>query len=120
MDKPNNNHKKGFGSNPGNINRSGRPPGAKNRDKNTLTKSQLKLDEYSIEAVENMRALMNNDLAHLNVKNDVPMTVRMAAAKSILEKAIANESTKAPSSEENEVQEDNAPKVFSSAASKAS
>lgn len=107
---------KGFASNPENINRGGRPKGSRN--KSTLIKAQLRLDDMSLQATEIIQAIMNNDKETLGLKEteDVPVTLRLAAAKEALNKAVANEKEKEPQKPAGEAardeEEDNTP-IFS-------
>jgi len=82
---------KGFGSNPQNINRGGRPRGSRNKSK--LIKAQLAFDDYSELAAERLKQIMMNDTEALGVK-EVPVSMQVQAAKVILDKAIANEKEK--------------------------
>jgi len=84
--------KKGFASNPANINRNGRPKGSRNKSK--LIQAQLNIDSYAEEAVEVLYAIMKGDKDKLGVSQDVPISMRIAAGKEILGKAIANEKEK--------------------------
>ena len=83
--------RKGFGSNPENINRRGRPKGSRNKSK--LIRAQLAFDDYSELAVERLKQIMMNDTDALGVK-EVPVSMQVQAAKVILDKAIANEKEK--------------------------
>lgn len=83
--------RKGFGSNPENINREGRPKGSRNKSK--LIKAQLAFDSYSELAVDRLKQIMMNDAKGLGVK-EVPISMQVQAAKVILDKAIANEKEK--------------------------
>ena len=107
----------------------GRPKGS--RSKTTLMKAQLLVDDFSIEAVENMIALANNDSEDkLKMKGKVPATIVLAANSKILDKALANEKEKLDEKPEKvqpivvteAVTEDSVvpigPKVFSSAKKK--
>ena len=111
-DKP----KRGFAAHPENINRGGRPKGSRN--KSTLVKAQLELDDMSLMATELLKALMQNDkdTLGLNESEDVPLKLRMDAAKEALNKAIANEKDKdsgaGKDSDKPEEVEDNTP-IFS-------
>ena len=72
----------------------GRPINSRNRS--TLLKSQLKLDDLSLVATGTLKALMTNDKLALGLseKDNVPLSIRLAAAKEALNKAIANEKEK--------------------------
>lgn len=84
--------KRGFAANPENINRGGRPRGSRN--KSSLLKAQLNLDDLSVASAELLAAIVHNDKETLGVKDDVPLKMRMDAANSVLNKAIANEKDK--------------------------
>lgn len=88
------NARKGFASNPENINRAGRPKGSRNRS--TLIKAQIKMDSATEYAAELLEAIMSNDKEFLGIKDDVPVGMRIAAAKEVLNKSIANEKDKEP------------------------
>ena len=85
---------RGFAAHPEHINRAGRPKGSRN--KSTLIKAQLQLDSSTEKAAEFLTAVMENDTKTLGLKEDdnIPMKDRIAAAKEILNKAIANEKDK--------------------------
>ena len=51
--------RKGFGSNPENINRGGRPKGSRNKSK--LIKAQLAFDDYAELAAERLKQIMMNN-----------------------------------------------------------
>jgi hypothetical protein len=110
--------RKGFGTNPENINRNGRPLGSRNKSK--LVKAQLAFDDYSALAVERLKQIMMNDTKALGVK-EVPVSMQVQAAKVIIDKAIANEKDKEvkakatlPSTSESDTQ---LPVVYSTAVS---
>lgn len=84
--------KQGFASNPQNINKKGRPEGSRN--KTTLMKAQLAIDDAAEAAIETLIALMSNDKALLGIDGDVPLTLRMNASKLLFDKSIANEKEK--------------------------
>lgn len=84
--------KKGFALNPEGINRTGRPKGSRN--KSSMMKAQFQLDEAAEIAVQTLLALATNDKDSLGVTDNVPATTRLAAAKEILNKVIANEKDK--------------------------
>lgn len=90
-DKDDAQKRKGFGSNPENINRGGRPKGSRNKSK--LIKAQLAFDDYAELAAERLKLIMMGDSEALGVK-EVPITMQVQAAKVILDKAIANEKEK--------------------------
>ena len=108
--------RKGFGSNPENINRSGRPKGSRN--KSNLIKAQLAFDDYASLAAERLKQIMMNDTESLGVTH-VPVSMQVQAAKVILDKAIANEREKEAKSKGKtkgtESISDKYPKVFSTA-----
>lgn len=83
---------KGFALNPKGINLGGRPKGSRN--KSSMLKAQIQLDEAAEVAVSVLIALATNDKESLDIKADVPATTRLAAAKEILNKVIANEKEK--------------------------
>lgn len=93
-DSSSGNARKGFASNPENINRAGRPKGSRNRS--TLIKAQIKMDSATEYAAELLEAVMSNDKEFLGIKDDVPVGMRIAAAKEVLNKSIANEKDKEP------------------------
>jgi len=64
------------------------------RNKTTLAKAQLQIDDLSLVAVGYLEALMRNDKDFLDCKDNVPYTVRFNAMKEILNKGIANEKEK--------------------------
>lgn len=107
--------KKGFGSNPHLINRSGRPLGSRNKSK--LVKAQLKFDDFAELAVDRLKLIMLGDIDALGVR-EVPLSLQVSAAKVILDKAIANEKEKSTKSKSQQGTEAAAtgPKVFASAA----
>lgn len=72
--------------------RAGRPTGSRN--KSTLMKAQIKIDDLTLEAVEYLEAMMKNDKSKLDCTEDVPYTIRFNATKEILAKGIANEKDK--------------------------
>lgn len=104
---------RGFKSHPENINKGGRPKGSRN--KSSLMKAQLQLDSDSETAAEVLRAIMANDKDTLGLKDDIPVTLRMGAAKEILNKAIANEKDKVgeQSKDSSSSEEDNSAPIFS-------
>jgi hypothetical protein len=106
--------RKGFGSNPENINRKGRPKGSRNKSK--LIQAQLAFDDYSTLAVERLKQIMMNDTAALGVK-EVPVSMQVQAAKVIIDKAIANEKEKDAKAKANTPTRETpqVPKVFSTA-----
>ena len=67
----------------------GRPEGSRN--KSTLMKARVFIDDYTIEAVHTLKALMDNDKVALNCEEDVPYSIRFNACKEFLSKSIANE-----------------------------
>lgn len=83
---------KGFAANPHLINKGGRPKGSRN--KKSIIKAQLQLDDMSVMATEVLQALMMNDKDILGITDDVPLSLRLNAAKEALNKAIANEKDK--------------------------
>lgn len=85
---------KGFALNPHLINFKGRPKGSRN--KSTLIKAQLRMDSDTEFAAELLGAIMRNDKGFLEISDDVPITMRIAAAKEVLNKSIANEKDKEP------------------------
>lgn len=98
----------------------GRPKGSRN--KSSLMKAQVMIDDLTIDAVLHAEALMKNDKDFLNSKDDVPYTVRFNAMKEILAKSIAAEKEKEPSKTGSETPSAGAgenvhtgPKVFSTA-----
>lgn len=72
--------------------KAGRPSGSRN--KSTLMKAQVRIDDLTLEAVNYLEALMKNDKNTLNSQDDVPYSIRFNATKEILAKGIANESKK--------------------------
>jgi hypothetical protein len=70
----------------------GRPTGSRN--KSTLMRAQVRIDDLTFEAVQYLEALMKNDLQKLDSKDDVPYSIRFSATKEILAKGIANEASK--------------------------
>ena len=124
-EKPNNNHKKGFGSNPQNINRAGRPKGSRN--KASMKQARDFVDANALECAQYLTAIMRNDKEFLDIKSDVDIKTRKAAALDLFNKSIANEkdnkeleederraaSKQAPEEEEDE---EDADPVFSSTA----
>ena len=72
--------------------KAGRPAGSRN--KSTLLKAQIRIDDLTLEAVDYLEALMRNDLQKLDSKDDVPYSIRFNATKEILAKGIANEREK--------------------------
>lgn len=100
----------------------GRPVGARN--KTTLMKAQILIDDLSETAVEYLEALMKNDLVLLNSKGDVPYSIRFSATKEILAKGIANEKEKdapkpvgnATTTDENGQKIHQGPQVYATAA----
>lgn len=70
----------------------GRPAGSRN--KSTLMKAQVMIDDLTLVAVEHLEALMKNDKKALKCKADVPYSIRFSATKEILGKGIANEKEK--------------------------
>ena len=71
----------------------GRPHGARN--KSSLMKAQVKIDDLTLYAVEHLKAFMENDKSFLNCgKENVPFSIRFNATKEILAKGIANEKEK--------------------------
>lgn len=106
--------RKGFGSHPEHINRSGRPQGSRNKSK--LLKAQLAFDDYSELAVERLKQIMMNDTEALGVK-EVPVSMQVQAAKVIIDKAIANEKDKEAGKTKNTpvTSEAIGPKVYSTA-----
>ena len=104
---------KGFALNPLGRNVTGRPKGSRN--KATLLKAQLKMDSATEQAAEFYEAMMNNDTEALGISDDVPLTLRLAAAKEIMNKAIANESNKEPQAPApTEKEEEDTTPIFSS------
>lgn len=71
----------------------GRPAGSRN--KSSLLRSQLKLDGLTPRVVDTLEAMMNNDTAFLECKDDVPYSIRFNACKEIMAKVIASEKEKA-------------------------
>ena len=74
--------------------KAGRPAGSRN--KSTLMKAQVRIDDLTLVAVDYLEALMKNDKNLLNCKDDVPFSIRFNATKEILSKGIANEAAKKP------------------------
>ena len=112
-DEKSGNSRKGFASNPHLINKGGRPRGSRN--KSSLLKAQLKLDSASERASEFYEALMENDKETLGITDDVPLTLRLAVAKEIMNKAIANEAKKEPQeTTQSEKEEESTMPIFSS------
>lgn len=110
---------KGFASNPQGINRAGRPKGSRN--KSTLLKAQLLMDSSTEYAAEFYDALMRNDTDFLGITTDVPLSIRLASAKEVMNKTIANESSKEPSASlTKQEQEDETPLFSSTPVAKAS
>jgi hypothetical protein len=72
--------------------KAGRPSGSRN--KSTLMKAQVKIDDLTLEAVDYLEALMKNDKAKLACDDNVPYSIRFNATKEILAKGIANEKEK--------------------------
>lgn len=70
----------------------GRPTGSRN--KSTLMKAQVMIDDLTLEAVQYLEAMMKNDKIKLDCKDDVPYSIRFNATKEILGKGIANEKDK--------------------------
>ena len=85
---------RGFASHPHLINKGGRPKGSRN--KSTLVKAQLQMDSDTEFAAELLGAIMRNDKEFLGIRDDVPIPVRITAAKEVLNKSIANEKDKEP------------------------
>jgi hypothetical protein len=83
---------KGFAINPKGINTGGRPKGSRN--KASLLKAQISMDDNSEYAAELWNALMRNDKSFLGIEEDVPLTLRQSSAEKIMNKAIANEKDK--------------------------
>lgn len=106
--------KTGFALNKDGINRTGRPKGSRN--KSSMMRAQYELDNAAEIAVQTLLALATNDKESLGVTDNVPPTTRLAAAKEILNKVIANEKDKIdePSSgkKEEDVEEDSTPLVL--------
>lgn len=102
---------KGFAANPENINRGGRPKGSRN--KSTLLRAQIQMDTDTEYAAEMLGAVMRNDKDFLGITVDVPTTLRIAAAKEVLNKSIANESTKEPTEGTTVQQEEETTPMFS-------
>ena len=75
-----------------NKKKAGRPVGSRN--KSTLIKAQVLIDDLSYESVQYLEALMKNDTEFLNCKTDVNYTIRFNATKELLSKGIANEKEK--------------------------
>ena len=88
--------KKGFAlkKNKKNINREGRPSGSRNRSK--IIAAQLKIDDTALASVDFLKALMSGDkeLLGLTDGKEIPLSLRLKAAESLLNKGIANEKTK--------------------------
>lgn len=84
--------RKGFGSNPENINRGGRPKGSRNKSK--LIVAQLGIDDLAVVAVERLGMLMMGDSAGLGIKDEIPPKLQFDAMKELLGKAIAGEKDK--------------------------
>lgn len=100
--------------------KAGRPSGSRN--KSVLMKAQVLIDEMSVDAVLYLEALMKNDKGFLDIKDDVPPTIRFNATKEILSKGIANEKSKdevkqpsQSSTTENGEKVHTGPQVFSTA-----
>lgn len=110
-EKTNGNSKKGFASNPTAINRAGRPKGSRN--KSTLLRAQIQMDTDTEYAAELLGAVMRNDKEFLGVTQDVPMSLRIAAVKEVLNKSIANESNKEPSGGHTVAEEEDSKPLFS-------
>ena len=110
-EKTTGNSKKGFASNPAAINRAGRPKGSRN--KSTLLRAQIQMDTDTEYAAEMLGAVMRNDKDFLGITQDVPMSLRIAAVKEVLNKSIANESTKEPSGGRTVEEEEDEKPLFS-------
>ncbi len=112
--------KKGFALNPDGINKGGRPKGSRN--KSSMMKAQYQLDDAAEVAVATLLSLATNDTQALGVTDNVPPTVRLAAAKEILNKVIANEKDKLDEkpkeTKQEEEEEDDSPLVLLHAPSK--
>lgn len=94
----------------------GRPKGARN--KSTLMKAQLLIDDNSLDYVKNLVALAHNDKDHFDMKSDIPATIVLTANKILLDKAIANEKEKEPAKKAPKADEQGkvkTPKVYASA-----
>lgn len=102
---------RGFASNPHLINRGGRPKGSRN--KSTLVRAQLQMDSDTEFAAELLGAIMRNDKEFLGIKDDVPIPVRITAAKEVLNKSIANEKDKEPAEPSKIKEEEDTTPVFS-------
>ncbi len=106
---------RGFASNPQNINRSGRPKGSRNRSK--MIAAQLKLDDHAEDMVDILILIAKGDSEALGVKGEIPVTMRRAAAKDVIDKAIANEKEKDAKAKGSKSEEEvpSAPRVMSTA-----
>lgn len=102
---------RGFASHPHLINKGGRPKGSRN--KSTLVKAQLQMDSDTEFAAELLGAIMRNDKEFLGIKDDVPIPVRITAAKEVLNKSIANEKDKEPAEPTSTKEEEDDTPVFS-------
>jgi len=87
--KPNGNSRKGFASNPQNINRGGRPKGSRN--KVSMKQARDFMDSNAMECAQYLTAMMRNDKEFLGVDVDVKMETRKAASLDLLNKSIASE-----------------------------
>ncbi len=110
-EKKTGNANKGFAANPQNINRGGRPKGSRN--KSTLLRAQIQMDSDTEFAAELYGALMRNDKDFLGIKDDVPISMRLAAAKEVMNKTIANEKEKEPQTPQEIHKEEQTTPVFS-------
>ena len=101
---------RGFAAHPENINRDGRPKGSRN--KSSLLQAQLQLDGATEQAAEFLQAVMTNDTEAVGLKEgeQIPIALRISAAKEILNKAIANEKDKDPVEEKTKANEKPKPK----------
>jgi hypothetical protein len=95
----------------------GRPKNSRNRSK--VISAQLSFDDAAPLASKTLIDIMQNNVDQLNLKDDkdVPMSLRLQAAKIVIDKAIANEKEKIGEVKEDTTAEktDSAPKVVSKA-----
>ena len=70
----------------------GRPKGARN--KSSLMRAQLLIDDFSEEGVKRLIALAKNDKDYLGIADDVPCTIILGSIKVLMDKSVANEKDK--------------------------
>jgi len=73
-------------------NKGGRPVGARN--KSSLMRAQLLIDDFSEEGVKRLIALAKNDKEYLQISDDVPCTIILGSIKVLMDKSVANEKDK--------------------------